>query len=336
MNRPGFFLLLLVIGSSVVARSETFHLPTANRALFEPGGEERFFVGTVGKPYTSGLFGCVRTEGRQMHEGLDIRSIQRDRRGESTDPVMATADGTVAYINSRSGLSNYGKYIVLRHTIEDIPVYSLYAHLSQVRSGLRVGTAVRAREVIGIMGRTANTRQGISKDRAHVHFEIDLLINEGFSAWFKKSYPGQRNDHGTWNGLNMAGLDPRLVFLAQAAEGSRFSLLNFIRNQTELCRVVVRDTSFPWLRRYTPLIRRNAVAEREGVAAYEISLSYNGVPFRLVPRAASEIRSGPKYQLLAVNDAEQRDNPCRQLVVRQSGRWQLAPAGKRLLDQLTY
>lgn len=336
MNRPGFLLVLILIGGSLVTRGEVFHLPTANRALFEPGGEERFFVGTVGKPYTSGRFGCVRTDGRQMHEGLDIRSLQRDRHGEATDPVMAAADGAVAYINSRSGLSNYGKYIVLRHTIEGIQVYSLYAHLSQVRSGLRVGTPVKAREVIGIMGRTANTRQGISKDRAHLHFEIDLLINEKFPAWFKKSYPGQRNDHGTWNGLNLAGLDPRALFLAQAAEGTRFSLLSFIRNQTELCRVIVRDTSFPWLRQYTPLIRRNVRAEREGVAAYEISLNYNGVPFRLVPKAPSEIQAGPKYQLLAVNDAEQRDNPCRQLVTRQGGRWQLAPAGKRLLDQLTY
>jgi murein DD-endopeptidase MepM/ murein hydrolase activator NlpD len=313
-----------------------FHLPTANRALFEPGGEERFFAGTAGKPYTSGRFGCVRTDGRQMHEGLDIKAIQRDRRGEPTDPVMATAEGVVAYINSKSGLSSYGKYIVLRHNIEGIPVYSLYAHLSQVRTGFRVGTPVRAREVIGTMGRTANTRQRISKDRAHVHFEIDLLINEGFAAWFKKSYPGQRNDHGTWNGLNMAGLDPRQLFLTQASEGSSFSLLHFIRNQTELCRVLVRDTNFPWLRRYTPLIRRNATAEREGVAAYEIGLNYNGVPFRLVPRAPSEIKPGPKYQLLAVNEAEERDHRCRELVTRAGGRWQLAPAGTRLLDQLTH
>lgn len=271
-----------------------------------------------------------------MHEGLDIKALQRDRRGEATDPVLATANGTVAYINAKSGLSNYGKYVVLRHTIEGIQVYSLYAHLSEIRSGIRAGAAVKAREKIGVIGRTANTRQGISKDRAHLHFEINLLVNERFPTWFKKAFPGQRNDHGAWNGLNMLGLDPRLLLLTQERQGGSFSLLHFIRNQPELCRVLVRDTSFPWLNRYTPLIRRNALAEREGVAAFEVALNYNGLPFQLVPRAPSEIGSGPKYQLLAVNEGEEREHSCRKLVVRKGGRWQLAPAGTRLLDQLTY
>lgn len=326
----------MLCGAANAVHGQTFHLPTANRALFEPGGEERYFTGTVGKPYTSGRFGCVRTYGRQMHEGLDIKALERDRRGESTDMVLATADGVVAYINAKAGLSNYGKYIVLRHRIEGIHVYSLYAHLSTVRDRLRVGTPVKGREVIGVMGRTANTRQGISKDRAHLHFEFDLLLNDRFPAWFKKALPGQRNDHGAWNGLNLVGLDPRLLFLTQAAEGSGFSILEFVRNQAELCRVLVRDDNFPWVNAYTPLIRRNAVVEREGVAAYEVRLNYNGVPFQLVPRARSEIGSGPKYQLISVNEAEAKDHSCRQLVVRKGGRWQLGTAGTRLLDQLTY
>ena len=90
----------------LAAQAQTFHLPTANQALFEKGGGERFFVGTVGKPWMSGTFGCVRSEGWQMHEGIDIRCLQRDKRGEPTDPVLATADGTVAYISTRPSLSN--------------------------------------------------------------------------------------------------------------------------------------------------------------------------------------------------------------------------------------
>src|SRR5262245_29693952 len=103
---------------------QAFQLPTANHALFEPRGEERFFVGTVGHPWTSGMFGCVRTEGWQMHEGLDIRCLQRDKRGEPIDPVLAAADGKIAYINIRPSLSNYGNYIVLRHEVEGIEIYT--------------------------------------------------------------------------------------------------------------------------------------------------------------------------------------------------------------------
>src|SRR5262249_59043455 len=43
----------------------------------------------------------------------------------------------------------------------------LYAHLHEVREGLKVGRLVKAGEVIGVMGRTANTHEGIAKDRAH-------------------------------------------------------------------------------------------------------------------------------------------------------------------------
>ena len=58
---------------AIAAQAQPFQLPTANHALFDAGGEERFFVGTVGKPWTTGTFGCVRSGGWQMHEGLDIR-----------------------------------------------------------------------------------------------------------------------------------------------------------------------------------------------------------------------------------------------------------------------
>src|SRR6478736_2831449 len=75
----------LVLGALPAVAQEPFQFPTANHALYESGGEERFFVGTVGKPWTSGCFGCVRSDGWQIHEGLDIRCLQRDKHGEPTD-----------------------------------------------------------------------------------------------------------------------------------------------------------------------------------------------------------------------------------------------------------
>jgi murein DD-endopeptidase MepM/ murein hydrolase activator NlpD len=316
--------------------SQSFLLPTANHALFEPGGEEKFFVGTVGKPWTSGMFGCVRTEGWQMHEGLDIRCLQRDKRGEPTDAVMATADGTVAYINKRPSLSNYGNYIILRHQIEGMEIYSLYAHLREIRVDLRTGQNVKAGENIGVMGRTSNTRESISKERAHVHFELDLFLNERFPQWYQKTFPGQRNDHGQWNGQNLIGLDPRAVLLAQHQQGAKFRLLDFIRNQTELCRVLVRDTNFPWLRSYSALVKPNPAAEKEGVIGYELALNFNGLPFELIPRSPSEIKSKARFQLLSANAAEYQKNPCRRLVVKKGSSWMLADNGSNLLGLLTY
>ncbi len=331
-------LIVVVLGSfTAQLHAQPFHLPTANRALLDAdGGGERFFVPTVGKTWITGTFGCVRSDGRQLHEGLDIRCLQRDKHGEPTDPVLATADGTVAYVNRKASLSNYGNYIVLRHEIDGIEIYSTYAHLREVGADLKPGGAVKTGERIAIMGRTANTHEGIAKDRAHVHFELDLFVNDAFPAWYKKNFPGQRNDHGPWNGQNLLGLDPRAILLEQQRLGAKFNLVHFIQNQTELCRVVVRATNFPWPKRYPALVRANPLAQKEGVAGYEIALNFNGVAIELIPRAASELKGKAKFQLLSVNEAEAKKNPGRRLVTQRGSRWELAPHGIKALELLTY
>jgi peptidoglycan LD-endopeptidase LytH len=333
MGRPIICGVCLI---ALAAQAQPFRLPTANHALFEKGDEEKFFVGTVGKPWMTGTFGCVRSGGWQMHEGLDIRCLQRDKHGEPTDPVLATADGAVAYISTRPSLSNYGSYLILQHQVEGLEIYSLYAHLREIRQDLKVGQPVKAGEPVAVMGRTANTREGISKDRAHVHFELNLLVNDRFTSWYKKTFPSQRNDHGEWNGQNLLGIDPRAILLEGCEPGAKFSLTTFLQGQTELCRVFVRKTYFPWLKRYSPLVRPNPRAEKEGVAGYEIALNFNGVPFELIPRAASETIGKGKFQLLSVNEAEYHKNPARRLVAKRGARWELTSHGLNQLELLAY
>ena len=330
-------LAVLCSSAATLSAQSPFQFPTANHALYEVGGMLKFFAPTSpDRPWTSGSFGCVRSDGWQMHEGLDIRSIQNDKRGEPTDPVMATADGLVMYVNAKAGLSNYGKYIVIRHAVDGIEIYSLYAHLSAIAPGIAYGKQVHGGEVIGTMGRTSNTAERIGKERAHVHFELDLLLNDHFDAWFRKNMPGERNDHGVWNGQNFAGIDPREILLAEHHPNKDFNLLDYLRSQTELCRVLVRATNFPYLKRYPALVLKNPVAEKEGVAGYEVALNFNAVPFALMPRAASEIKSPASVQLLSVNAAEYHANPCRKLVVERGGKWQLTEKGRRAIALLTY
>ena len=329
------FALAGFLSSAIIVAAQTpFQFPTANHALYETGGELKFLAPTSpDRPWMTGSFGCVRTDGWQMHEGLDIRSLQHDKHGEPTDPVLATADGTVMYATGKAGLSNYGKYIVIRHIIDGIEIYSLYGHLSEIAPGLVTGKAVHAGEVIATMGRTG---QSIVKERAHVHFELNVFVSENFSAWFRKNMPGERNDHGIWNGQNLDGLDPRDILLAEHNPAKTFNLATFVRSQTELCRVLVRATNFSYLKRYAPLVLKNPKAEKEGVAGYEIALNYNGVAFALMPRAASEMKGASKISLVSVNEAEQQAHPCRRLVIQKGSRWQLTEKGLREVEMLIY
>jgi hypothetical protein len=207
--------------------------------------------------------------------------------------------------------------------------------LSEIQPGIKVGRPVRAGEKIAVMGRTSNTRGRISKERAHVHFEVNLFYSDHFNAWFKRRFPRERNDHGLFNGQNLVGFDPRLVLLAEHEEGARFDLLSWIQHRPELCRVLVRKTDFPWLRRYPMLVKQGVLPAGEPVAGYEIALDFNGLPFELIPRGAAEMKGAAKYRLLSVNEAEDAKNPCRRLVARQGARWELTNNGLSLLELLT-
>ena len=332
-------LLLLVVCSAEDARlcaDDFFQLPTSNRSLFEPAGEPRFFAPTVGKPWASGTFGCVRSSGHQLHEGIDILRVQTDRRGEPTDPVMVVADGVVTYVNTRSGLSNYGNYIVIRHSVDGLTLYSLYAHLASIRSELRPGSSVQSGQVIGILGRSTNTRSAIGKDRAHLHLEFDFQINPRYAEWHQIHRVGERNDHGSWNGRNLIGLDPWNLFLTQRRSKASFSLARWVRGQTELCRVFLKVKDFPWLRANPSLIRPNPRAAKEGVVGYELALNFMGLPFECTPRAASEMKSLAPNQVLFVNEVEHGQHLCRKLVVRRGGRWELTSTGTELMSLLTF
>jgi murein DD-endopeptidase MepM/ murein hydrolase activator NlpD len=68
----------------------------------------------------------------------------------------------------------YGNYVVIKHDIPGHPVYSLYAHLSEIN--VFVGQIVSAGEKIGEVGMTG------SATGSHLHFEIREKENTYFST----------------------------------------------------------------------------------------------------------------------------------------------------------
>ncbi|MFQ3168505.1 MAG: murein DD-endopeptidase MepM/ murein hydrolase activator NlpD [Limisphaerales bacterium] len=337
MTGCGRVLLTIALGQAAAALGQPFHLPTPNQAIFEAGKETDYFTPTIGRTWPSGTFGCVRSEGWQMHEGIDIKCTQRDAKGEPIDPVNAAADGVIAYINAKPGLSNYGNYIVMQHQVDGLTVYTLYAHLRAIASGLSVGKARKSGEIIATLGRTSNTRQGISRERAHLHFEICLLANANFSSWYKKYLVGQRNEHGQWNGQNLIGIDPWKLFLGQhetRAKRQPFSLQQFISSQPVLCRVLVKSPNFQWAKRHPGLV--DSMKPPKAIAGYEISLDPNGVPVRSSPRDASAFSGNKLLKLLQVDPEVYKQFPCRKLVFKKGQQWVLTAKGINHLKLLAH
>jgi hypothetical protein len=332
-----FFIIWVGLLTTFVAYTQPFYLPTNNKDVLDPNTFTNYFVPTVVGTWKSGTFGSVRSNRLQIHEGWDIRCKNRDKKGEAIDPILCVADGTVVYISSQPGNSNYGRYIVVKHNVSGIDVYTLYAHLSTIGTGIKVGSKIVAGTHLGIMGRSSNSRSSISKERAHLHFEICLLLNTYFEQWFRLNNPKDPISHKIYNGRNLAGIDPITVYNTQSIEGEKFDFVRLVKNQTKLCEVLIKEKNFPYASKYPQFVTNINNLKAEQITGYKVVFNFNGLPISLTPCTASETaKIKEKYTLLSVNEKEQEHNPARGFLTKSSGKWKITNKFKSYLDQITW
>lgn len=279
-------LLLATPSLSLAAEDLVYRFPTANQALLENRGEafymycDRNFEGVKSKPWQAGAYGMVRTPYRagdgsvmysHMHEGIDIKPMSRNAQGEPLDEISPIAPGLVVYTSEHPGMSNYGRYVVVAHSVPEGIIYSLYAHLSKVlcHPGQRVGTG----NVLGIMGYSG---AGINKERSHVHLEICLMIHSAYDTFCPPE-----NKHSIYNGQNLAGIDPAPVLKA-CSRGEPLSLTAHWATLKEHYRVRVpyRGQKPDFLRRYPFLFRGKW---SPAPASLDVAFSAEGVPLGVYP-----------------------------------------------------
>lgn len=278
------FCIAAWLAAQVVANAQELVWPTPRPALEQGRPYADYIQPTESGTTESGMFGCVRTSGRQFHEGLDLRPLNRDRRGEATDPVVAIGPGVVRHVNAVSGLSNYGRYVVVEHTEFSPAVISLYAHLGAVSSGVQVGSRVEAGTQLGIMGRSAST--GIPRERAHLHLEIGFWLGRGFLTWYAGQKFPSKNEHGLFNGMNVVSLD-FLDYMEQRRRGGVGDLREYLQTLPTAATVVVKSRAVPdFVQRYPELIQ--AAPPASGIAGWRIEFSWFGVPKAWWPLDAAE------------------------------------------------
>lgn len=323
---------LLLLCWPAAALALDIELPTANDALFTPGGEARYFQGTAGKDWRSGQYGCVRSEGRQYHEGVDVRCLQRDRRGEPADAVVAVADGEVAYVSRAAGQSNYGRYVLVRHDWDGVEVFSLYSHLRDIATGLRAGHTVKRGQPIATLGYSGT--QNISRDRAHLHFEVCFQINRNFAAWFaRRMAKGDRNDHGRFNGINLQGVNPAPILLA-ARRDPRLNFRGYMEAQpvafTVLC--PARRAPLSWMRAQPWCVVNGP--EPAPVTAYEVWFMAEGVA--TFARPLWDV-SPANWTVAGANEIALKPLAGRALVTPgRRGDWTFTQRGADLMEMLSY
>lgn len=287
--RAFLLLSLAVLGLAPGAGAQELNLrlPTSNDALLQGDGPafymytDRYFQGIRSRPWQGGQYGFVRDEVEtpagivfsRFHEGVDIRPVYRNAVGEPLDTVRAVDRGEVVYVNRAPGRSSYGKYVVVEHWWSGAPFYSLYAHLSEVH--VAEGQSVHRGDRLGRMGYTG---RGLNRRRAHLHFEINVLLNRRFQDWHNAHYRSQ-NRHDAYNGLNLAGLDVAALYLALRNDPS-LTIDRFLTEQDAFFSVAVPNTGVPDL-----LVRYPWLADRYDPEApmLDIAFTQSGLPIRVRP-----------------------------------------------------
>ncbi len=281
----------------------------------------------------SGGFGGVRSGGTQFHEGIDIKCLNRDRAGEPTDNVLAALAGVVRHVNAAAGDSSYGRYIVLEHPDETPAVYTLYAHLSRMAPEVREGIRVSRGQVLGVMGHSSGGYM-IPKDRAHLHFEIGVMITRDFQTWYERQKFGSRNDHGMWNGKNLMGIDPLALFNEWRAHRINSVGDFFARTETAVRLRIATHRTPDFVARYPALMTK--VPPLGVVAGWEIKFDWTGVPVAWTPLTAMEVTGLPPEQarILDVNSALERRQRSKSLAVMRRGSWVLGRDLETVVQQL--
>jgi murein DD-endopeptidase MepM/ murein hydrolase activator NlpD len=310
--------------------------PTAQRDLWNTN-DASVFMPTQSGRVESALYGSTRTRqsaGRVIaafHEGIDIAPMRRDSAGRALDDVFAIADGVVGYANRTAGASSYGRYVVLEHEDAVGPIYSLYSHLNSVAEPVRDGASVARGSVVGCMGHSSTL--GIPRSRAHLHFEVGLMLNRRFDAWLRKHKMDTR--HGIYHGWNLAGIDPLALYTSTDHE-QHFSMLKHLAGLPVAFEVALRgDRPLDYFDRYPPLWKGESPPGKAAV----LSVSSGGVIVSGRSPTEDELgRLGRRRHATHVLRVDTvilgRNGPG--LIATARGGWALTSKGKRWVEILLY
>jgi murein DD-endopeptidase MepM/ murein hydrolase activator NlpD len=323
---------LVAVCPTVFAQGLRLTWPTPNNAYLEGRPLEDFIQPTVSGLVESGLYGCVRDNGRRFHEGVDLFPIRRDARGEALDPIVVIADGVVAHVSTNPSLSGYGRYVVVEHPDLVPAVYTLYSHLASVTPGLAAGQVIRRGQEIGILGRSAGGYT-IPRERAHLHVEIGVRLSDDFDRWYRTKGFGNPNRHGNYNGMNLLGFDP-LAFFDAFRENRIQQPGDFLAALPVAATVQVADRRTPdYVRRYPSLMQ--GAEPIGGVYGWEIDFDGSRIPLRMRPLGRSELRfPQDRFAVVRTDSAQISAWSCRSLVSRPARRGGPQQPGSDLADVL--
>jgi murein DD-endopeptidase MepM/ murein hydrolase activator NlpD len=109
-----------------------------------------------------GLFGDPAVPARSLHLGVDVWL-------RAGTPVLAPLEATVHSVQDNDNFGDYGPTVILQHTLEDTPFYTLYGHLSRRETALlRPGMVIEKGQMFTEVGPAPENGDW----PPHLHFQV--------------------------------------------------------------------------------------------------------------------------------------------------------------------
>lgn len=322
-----YFLMGAVSCAQAKAPEPCFPVQNEAFALRKP--IEAFIQPTATGIPLSGTFGCVRNGGKKFHEGMDLLSLQKDKNGNPTDPILAIWPGKVAYLCNKPG--PYGKYIVLEHKHLQPSFYTLYAHLSRIEPQLKIGDNVPQGMTIGTMGHSSTLK--IPKARSHLHFEIGFQLSDQFDLWYNKQAFTVPNPHGKWNGMNLLGMDP-INFFEGFRDGTLADLVAYVKSLPTAFTITILNPKTPSFIKNYPCLLQSPLPSIKDLKGWRIDFTWYGLPKQWTPiTQASNPLKGPTLESHSSSEIHKMINR-KTLIKSKKGKVQIGPHTQQILDIL--
>lgn len=130
------------------------------------------------------------------------------------------------------------------------------------------------------MGRSSSGSP-IPKERAHLHFEMGLMLSEHFKKWYDCQKYGNPNKHAIWNGFNLTGFDP-LDFYTKWRNGKITSVDDYLKQLPIAFSLRILDKKIPnFIKRYPTLATKPI--DSKTLQGWDIDFTWFALPLRWTP-----------------------------------------------------
>ena len=129
---------------------------------------------------------------------------------------------------------------------------------------------------LAVMGYTG---AGITRERAHLHLELNLMLNHNFQEWYDSFlHQNDPNHHGIYSGINLVGLNIARLYL-ELREKPSLTVPQFLSEEEIFYKVAIPKSRHFELPTLYPWMISGTIEPRSWV----VSFARSGLPLRIEP-----------------------------------------------------